>query len=135
MRELIRPTLFMIVRLGLFLAVVTWGAGQTWQGFGLAYPIAAAIDKTGVGIAITAENQGWRIVKDRHTPSVLNFLGGVGLPSDVSFLSLHVTAFLSGSGRVCFAIRHWFIVTIFVLFNGVLIWVYRKRPEIQPREV
>jgi hypothetical protein len=30
-----------------------------------------------------------------------------------------------GSTRV--SVRHWLVVTMFALFNGVLMWVYRKR--------
>ena len=50
MRELIRPALFWVVRLGLFFAVVAWIAGQWWQGFGMASSAIGFIDQTGVAI-------------------------------------------------------------------------------------
>jgi len=117
----------MIARLGLFLAVVAWVVGQQHQGFGFAYPIVTAIDKTGVAIAFTTECGHWGIREVRHMPIVLDFLDGVNFPKDVSYWSLHAIAFLYDPGQVSFAIRHWLVVTIFALFYGVLKWVYRKR--------
>ncbi len=45
MRDLIRPTLFIVARLGLFLAVVAWIVGQWWQ-------VTCALPVSSDGVAV-----------------------------------------------------------------------------------
>ena len=47
--------------------------------------------------------------------------------ADAVHLTLRVIAIRIDNSGFAFSIRHWFIVTIFALFYGVLKWVYRKR--------
>ena len=53
MRDLIRPTLFILARLGLFLAVVAWIVGQWWQ-----VTCALPVSSDGVAVWICALEYG-----------------------------------------------------------------------------
>lgn len=144
MRALIRPTLFMIARLGLFLAVVAWGTSQELQ-FELRSTSGAS--KTTGGL----NSQGWYAVCDgpylaATFPEMSSgpfdeFYEGLWFEIPVaipgifdrvySLLGLTIT---TGPLKVISA-RHWLLVSIFALFNGVLMFIYRKRPEVKPCEV
>lgn len=109
MRELMRPTLFLVARLGLFLSVVAWGVGVVFAP-GHNYSTPSYTLSVSIGssawyfnfAALPAGSLSWRVLR---FPGI-------------------VIAWDSGTDL---AIRHWLVVTIFTLLYGLLKWVYRKR--------
>ena len=64
MRDLIKPSLFLIARLGLFLAVVAWGVGQWWNVQATAsvmgcYALGFVAER-GIGAHVVPGDVGWR---------------------------------------------------------------------------
>lgn len=148
MRELIRPTVFLVARLGLFFAVVLWIVGQlvgaTVSGNGSIPRCRADTVESGLLICLSTNSR--LPQKSKFTPyrdldhetQRAAFLEAVFLPDQhPAFIFdlkrdywavLGLTVF-HGREHVLFVVSHWLIATIFVLFNGVLMWLYRKRGE------
>jgi cbb3-type cytochrome oxidase subunit 3 len=147
MRDLIRPTLFILARLGLFLAVVAWIVGQWWQ-------VTCALPVSSDGVAVWICARGWVLEYGEFaSESELRFdfrpeygqldglvfgeefkfsenaFGNKALAEVADSRSVNVAGVVFGQswGITDLAIRHWLIVTFFALFYGVLKWVYRKR--------
>lgn len=156
MRALIRPTLFMIARLGLFLVVVAWIAGQWWHAkashpFGTTLLTEHGWCTMSLGPTIklrlaaqAIENilppnklvNDWRFNRVVAAPVDLEgFLTSVYLRgstmSELPGIVVIKTPFL---GHWSVSFLHWLVVTIFALFNGVLMFIYRRRPEVKPCE-
>ena len=128
MRELIRPALFLVARVGLFLSLLAWSLGHMWQGVGVVYGFAGVLDQTGIGVGLDRKSTRTAIIpRAGETMTTQQFLDGVhSRPGDWG-LRLHVIAFNVRASEAAIAMQHWLIVTIFALFYGVLKWVYRKR--------
>lgn len=128
MQELIKPGLFWVVRLGLLLSVVAWIVGQGWQGVGVAFRACGVIDQTGLVVQCHKSlGEGWGLHEEPNLTVTQNFLAPHKVPPDALYLGLSVLAIHLEDSGAAFGIRHWFLVTIFVLFYAVLKWVYRKR--------
>ena len=128
MRELIRPALFLVARVGLFLGVVAWVVGQTWQGVGFTPGCGAIVDQHGVIVGInTPSDRGWGGEEISGTMLVKEFLSVRDTLPGTRYWGFGAFAVLQETGSVIIAFRHWLIITIFALFYGVLKWVYRKR--------
>jgi len=149
MRSLIRPALFAIARLGLFLSVVAWIVGQWWSvDLKFNGVVALGSDR---GIAVGAyslrslrlpittflrtqnlrtnlEYNYWVFVPERHS----EVLGG----SDISYYNFRVGYFFwrPGTAIRMVSVPHWLITTAFVVFNILLHFIYRRRPESPPCE-
>lgn len=128
MRSLIRPALFMVARLGLLFSLIAFAFGQTWQGAGCIYKLAGAIDRAGISIAIATATPGRWVIQEQPERDIVNkFLIGKGLASGYRHLSLGAVAIEYGPRGHALGAYHWLTITVAVLFNGVLMWVYRKR--------
>lgn len=132
MRDLVRPTLFMIARLGLFFAVVTWIVGQRWRLEIQVPRVRGSLMKQGwliwpwpvsefsLACDTQAETPWFRDTYEfghYSNGDSKSFWGYLGVGAD--------RPTQNSDGYLSF--RHWLIVTVFALFNGVLMWVYRKR--------
>ena len=125
MRSLIRPTLFWVARMGLFLSLATWCIGQSWQGTGHLYGFVGAIDQFGLGASM-GPNRGAGVNRNSDYEIVKEFLDGTHVPSKGHFIGMAAIALYIGT-EWAMAIRHYLVVAIFALFYGMLKWVYRKR--------
>ncbi|APZ92301.1 hypothetical protein [Fuerstiella marisgermanici] len=147
MRELIRPGLTTVARLGLFLSLAAWFVGNGWVGT-IAIPFGAGHVATGLGA------HGWfagyfrsmTSFNTRFSPSSEKYNAGAyfgeQLPREASafisahsngeFLGMRSTQFNANVGRLgdAISIQHWLVVTIFAAFYTLLSWVCRKHePE------
>ena len=128
MRELIKPGLFGVVRLGLFLSVVTWIVSQWWQGMGGAFRAFGVIDQAGIVVQCHASlSEGWGVHEEPNLKVTQMFLAPHKVPTNAMHVSLRVLAIHIESSGAVFGIRHWFLATIFATSYGVLKWAYRKR--------
>ena len=146
MRELIRPTLFVIARTGLFLAIVVWILGQWWIVRGKA-PCSGrcyelVIGSKGLVGGVDSYPVGWQFSVHRDTPDDMSMDSFE--PESISHLRKQQGAwFVQLPGLTIFTIpawgytltmvRHWLIAATFALFFGLLKWVYRKG-EMKPAE-
>ncbi len=149
MRPLIRPVLFAIARLGLFLSVVAWVVGQWWsvdvKANGL---FALSSDK---GIAVGAYSLSslrvptTTIVRTQNLRTNLDFNYWLFSPeehsemltrSNISIYAIRVGYYFWRPGTTLreVSFHHWLITTIFAAFNLTLHFIYRRRPEVQPCE-
>ncbi len=143
MQSLIKPALFWVARLGLFLSVAAWIVGQWWF-VGLSH-VGAGITRMFVG------QEGW-VLHQSHdwalpTRGTLSCEASPikGWPQRHAFndTALNDSTSIYGAvvmkqqslmnlvTRKSIAIRHWLNVTTFALFYSVLKFIYRKRPEAQ----
>ena len=132
MRELIRPALFLVARLGLFLAIVAWVAGQFSlmsnyigviqigtgpQNFVIAQWNPVLLDRIPQPKLDYRPTDDWDVLGMITYKTIAEFIPGVRLCRSPGRSVIHNAII----------VRHWLVVTIFGLFNGVLMWVYRKR--------
>ena len=132
MKNLLRMSLFIIARAGLCLAVVAWIAGQWWGTIA-----EGSLSQLSCGLGM--ESNGFILqVATRPVTACIRPLGKGELASvNMYFEStaaeigatqlLPGAKVLSGSGEYCLFVHHYFTITLFALFYGVLKWVYRKR--------
>jgi len=143
MKTLIRPFLFIVARLGLFLTVVVWIVSQ-WSAVLTEVPLGTAgfVEEGWVSIFIYSMSKGWR-VRTGAPKEIGTTLYLFCPPSSEPLPALPPrwteTGFSVGGFTVLhtplattIAIRHWLAVTSFALFYIVLRWAYRKRPEEPP---
>ena len=134
MKPLIRPFLFIAVRLGLFLSVLVWIVGQS-RTISMHCPVGE----------FTFLSQGWAIAFYSGLP--WNFFVNESDPEstqwvfeDLSENDPSVPPSLRGgvtagvtvmySDRIILlAVRHWQIVAAFLVVYGVLKFVYRRIPD------
>jgi hypothetical protein len=144
MRDLIRLTLFIVARLGLFLAVVGWIVSQWWT-VSILFPLPTGM----AGAELDAGSWQCRhalhqlsmavtdIVRTRYSPistvlvhekfmlmwqiQQIEVPTGIAPSMTATFHPVYIPK------RDLSKIPHWLIVVIFALFYGVLQWVYRKR--------
>ncbi len=136
MRELIKPGLFWVARLGLFLAVVAWGVGQCWQGLGFAFGVMGVVDPTGIAVQFHPSLLGeWGVYEYPDLRAVEMFLDVPNAPVGALHLSLNVLAVHIEYSFAAFGIKHWVNVTIFAAFYALLKFFFRRRPESPPCEV
>jgi len=143
MRELIRPTLFMIARLGLLVAIAGWLASQWWN-----FELNLDTDNGRRAGVAGVVDQGWGCIGkfavyptstslSVTSPEPLRF-GAMYLRAafgdDAKYLSswvdwqFNLVGFRVAFGPLkYFSVRHELVFTLSALFNGVLMWVYRKR--------
>ena len=119
MRPLIRPTLFAIARLGLFLAVVVWIVSQWWS-VSISYGDTAYVSRDGLTFIYDQDSV--------YPSSVTVNIEYVGNLEPWFSNVVHVEQPTVMVGFLSF--RHWFIVTAFALFYAVLKWVYRERRDV-----
>jgi hypothetical protein len=112
MKSIIRPFLFAAARLGLFFAVTAWIAGQ-WRMFKITIPFQIG------GMTVLCHVDDW---------AILHWTGDTKWGFLVSHprigVDWHKEYFNHG---IHIVIRHYLVVTSFVLFYGLLKWVYRNR--------
>ncbi|MEO2013360.1 MAG: hypothetical protein ABGZ53_03215 [Fuerstiella sp.] len=145
MNNLLRMSLFIIARAGLFLAVVAWIAGQWWE-FGCSADVQGgsligSIAPRGWVVGHYDEPLGWScesmLLTDYDDPDNARSFFELN-PDD--FECRFVAMLLPGVSYVrfygpAFGFRHWLIVTLFTAFNIARHFIYRKRPEGMPCEV
>ena len=123
MRELIKPTLFIIARTGLFLSVAAWIVGQCWTlQLDANYVIGGPAAKAWVA-GLTGRPIGFNY----------HVLSNSSLPpgSGNEFTEWPITF---SRERRWVSVQHWFLCAIFAAFSIFLHFIYRKRPEVQPCE-
>ena len=146
MKNLLRMSLFIVARAGLFLAIVAWIVGQ-WCGILASGSLMTAsavcfTGEPGIIVGLTNFKVSWRFdvseeqsrpmwAFDYSEPEFSGLRRQVSLVEPVSGLVL----FYDHNGGVNIAVRHWLIITLFTAFNIVLHFIYHKRPEGQPCEV
>lgn len=112
MKPIIRPFLFAAAWLGLFLAVTAWIAGQ-WRMFRVDIP-----DQIG-GVSVFCHVDDWVIIHWEGNIKWYFLMSHPRLGVDWHHALLNHPPHL--------IIRHYLVVTSFVLFYGILKWVYRNR--------
>jgi len=164
MRELIRPTLFMIVRLGLFLTVVAWSFGQWWT-LSFAIPVndhtaLAGFGRTSIYFGVHSRRQpglvmiqdyegstvGSRWLSDRWTEELPGEFAKYNSDLRAVLLSMiprfkldrQRDEFVRTLGYVFWIgpqkglrINHRLVVTLFTIFNGLLMWRNCKHVEVR----
>lgn len=134
MRSLIRPGLFWVARIGLFLAVVAWIVAQSWMVQGSITGPNAVLCPSGFAITLDADSDPWieSLPTDFSHVHQLDNCFSVDPKGDYreTFQSYfpgvaYTTHLVPFGGSKILTIRHWLIVTMFALFYGVLKWVYR----------
>lgn len=143
MRSLIRPALFMITRLGLFLSVAVWAVGQWWT---------IRIDNSQQDVYFSVDGHGWLATNIRSPPHSAGagwqwstsptdgeILNDVLLVSNsfslfenqvpIAFEAVQGVGYRIGELFTFIAIRHWLVVTNFTLVHFAL-WC---TTESQPR--
>lgn len=128
MRELIRPSLSIVARLGLFLAVVAWVVGQTWQKMGVFYGAVGVLDSSGVAVGFQLSYASSRNIYNRTM--VDNFLGAADLKAP-KYFSLGAVGLYIQPQSGCLAVRHWLMVTMFAFLNMFLHWFYYNRSKVE----
>lgn len=146
MKPLIRPTLFIIMRLGLFLAVLAWIVGQWWF-------VDASIPTPNGSVCIMVDNRGpvvnkWKFRQDcflklepLQATSSLDSVFNSQEWTDILSYKRHymidtyplviIRGFNHGAWQgTIIATRHWVVVTFFALFYGGLKWMYGKRASL-----
>ena len=138
MRPLIRPTLFAIARLGLFLSVAAWVVGQF---FYIRIASGVVIHKGIIVVSPELRHVLEFEVSRRQEiePAISEFFEPDYVrstyPGSVHVRSMPGVVYLMPIPPVDFgaiAVRHWLMVTVFIAFNLILHFIYRKRPEAQP---
>ena len=142
MRQLIRPTLFLVARLGLFLTVAAWVIGQWWE--------IRIQTQWPTEIRVVTNHPGWVIVSDKDAYTDDASLGSTNNRTlvigciDELYTAFEPPTWLDVGHRLpgmffrqyrncsSLSVRHWLIVAVFTLFNLGLHLIYRKRPETQP---
>lgn len=112
MKSVIRPSLFAAARLALFLSVTAWIAGQ-WRMFKISIPFQIG------GVSVFCHVEDWVIIL---------WTGNVKWHFLMSHPRVGVDwhqALFNQSPHLI--IRHYLVVTGFILFYGLLKWVYRNR--------
>ena len=132
MRDLIKPTLFIIARTGLFLAVVAWIVGQSPSKGVIASWLSLSFDETGVCFGVAFKFIGFGIVDFGSTTN--GVIEGVYLGPNHWHVNLGVAAIACGPDGVGIALHHWLHTFLLAAFNTFLHIIYRKRPEVQPCE-
>ncbi len=146
MLELIRPAMLLTVRLGLFLSAMLWFSGQYWRG-AVQVPVgtwrlSAAFGKTTQGISAIRLPASWRFTLSGHSDdSELN----EWLPDSrvqrfnemIAFAYAHQQSYevvrvpgltVWAGAHPALLIRHWLVVSVFVLLNG-LAWRMRRAKQ------
>lgn len=136
MRELIRPVLFLVARMGICLGVPGWIIGQSWQGVVFNSVVTLAIDRSGIAFRLSPPStEDWTIkAHENYDADLVGGSFGFGAYEVVSTLPgvhiwrlSHVARVGIWGHQIIFSTRHWFIITIFAHFYGLLKWMYRKR--------
>ncbi len=140
MRELIRPGLFWVARLGLFLAVVAWVTSLSWSCMLQVPGVRAELISHGLIFshhpAFNARSLGVNPSEGEWIFNDWLFGYNVKFFQAYSPFSAHEPPYRWGipgltrahsSGTQIIAVSHWLIVTTFATFYGVLKFVYRKR--------
>ena len=136
MRQLIRPTLFLLARLGLFLAVTTWAVSSDHRFILHAGHVGAALASEGwIFAAYEEEHYDFQVTP----PEVDTYIAGYfdyPMPGLERAGGLSVGGFtvIAASGWLSLAFRHWLVVTVFIVLNLALHFIYRKRPKPQSCE-
>ena len=130
MRSLIRPALFAVARLGLFLSVVAWVVGHWWE-VEIA-GLCGSATMTWPGHLISFHTEGWYPFEVTCTerPQIKSWQSfGESFDLFEERCALPGVGFMPQSTSVMgmLSIRHWLVVTIFAVFYGVLKWVYWER--------
>ena len=141
MKKVLRMSLFIIARAGLFLAVVAWIVSRWWWGGSLVYQFQSR------AIGVTCHEGTWTA---NHYKFVLQGLQDrnyfffrlpleSGEPINTTWRVIShpfpgVVVHLSSSDDGM-SLHHWLITSLFTAFNIALHFIYRKRPEDKPCEV
>lgn len=123
MRPLVRPFLFAVARLGLFLSVTAWIVGQWWLFCGV-----AQVNVTHVAGLILHPNKFDLFLTDNiglANPFYVNSVSVGGKGAELASLDMFMV--LHSIGQDATSIPHWLIVTMCGVFYGILKWVYRKK--------
>ena len=143
-RSLIRPFLFTVARLGLFLAVAAWVSSAR-------YRIDMGQWMANTVFAQSSDEHGWRFIYSHVSQSKWDFwfelrkpglipgsidrsdsVGRIGISGVVTYWT--EPSPLRGRSCHCVDICHWLFTTTFIILNLFLLFMYRKRPEPEPCE-
>lgn len=144
MRDLIRPTLFLLARLGLFFAVLAWVVGQ-WCMLDASIPFTSSCS-----FSVLLVPQGWVLwqfdldfpivhweidVSDdaMYAPVFAPYQPNGGFTPN-KLVEFCGAVYADEYKKITVSLRHWLVATIFTAFNIILHFIYRKRPEVQPCE-
>ncbi len=144
MRSLIRPTLFAVARLGIFLAVTAWIVTEGRAVHGQVGPLKLDIYPHGFVTSLVRYHSLRPIIYSSKAtygwPSNMYFedtssygLGEVSFWSPVPGFAYAAHGGPGGTAKTL-SMRHWLVTLLFVAFNMALHFTYRKRPEGQPCE-
>ena len=130
MRSLVRPCLFAIARLGLFLAVTAWVIHSLrpvvwwqWNVPGYSWVPADTV------VLMNSDGLFCKYRYGSEFSQIALFLSGEDDGQEHTvFDALGVRIVDDGQDRRI-VIRHWLIVAVFALFYAVLKWVYREQKE------
>ena len=126
MRSLIRPLLFAIARLGLFLAVVAWIAGQRVEWYSVLCPVPSG----SAGIIVRSETCTFG-----HVQHAIPITWYTANDLDGSNATWHrrVWSAVKWTGHSV-EISHWLLTVMFLVFTVLLRFLYRKSPDAEPCE-
>ncbi len=137
MRGLIRPTLIMVARIGLVLSVVAWVVAQwSWVQLHLSAERILLGQKSihWVHWDDGAPLNNVKLTTGNHLSDPLLGMDDLedSMPAQAPvWLWGGIMQLESPCGLMC---RHWFLITLFTVFNIALLFIYRKRPEGKPCE-
>lgn len=146
MRPLLRPFLFALARLGVFLSAVAWIVSQTFLP-----RLTLPIGNRHVLFLLAPEGAlflNWDrpenlevewFRKSELEPYEIEHLSTMFTPMDNGeMFTAEYSSFGVTIGKMqdtpVLSFRHWLITTVFVTVNVVLYITYRKRPELRRRE-
>ena len=133
MKNLLRMSLFIIARAGLCLSVVAWVMGQWWTGtvhvIGDGRSLRVDTARSIFFHMVSFGSSPMPTVEFDLMPGPLVWELGNDNSEGVTFVQLPglCVEFDNDGEWLLGQLRHWLTITLFVLFYGVLKWVYRKR--------
>ena len=126
MTPLIRPLLFAVARLGLFLAVTVWIVGHRVEWFSALCPVPSG----STGFIVRSETCTFGYAQ--HAIPVKWYTAN---DLDGSNATWHRRVWAEVKWRgYSLEVPNWLVTSVFLAFNVVLHFTYRKRPETQPCE-
>ncbi|MEO2014229.1 MAG: hypothetical protein ABGZ53_07625 [Fuerstiella sp.] len=137
MKNLLRLSLFIIARTGLFLAAAMWIVGQSWTVCRIvcvsSHIMGIATDNECCVISHASQNAGdspsFTIEPSRDRRASVAVNGAWAFHKVRSWKTARTpgTVVFLADGAQCVFLRHWLVVTFFAFFYGVLKWVYGPR--------
>lgn len=128
MRQLIKPTLFLVVRLGLLFSLIAWGVTHSRSAH-LESPVGGIL-VVQQGVVFHSLCWPYWTCFTFESNNDSDFFEPLPPSRGRISLSFAGITFLRWS-FMSLSFRHWLIVTMFTALNICLHWFYRKRSEVQ----